>query len=326
MNGDDLTGSRTQVQQQVSGFVGRRILTIFDHPVLSNALKNPLTWILPALGLLAVFRIYPLLEAIRMSFTDESVIRPDEQYVGIDNYVSMFQSTAFWDMAWITLVFVIVSVVLQLVLGMILALAINYGVKNNLPGSIITRMSVLSAWVIPGIVIGILWKILLIETQYGIVNYPIYELTGQAFPFLSDSTMALGSTILANTWRGTAFSMILLFAGLRQVPQYLYDAAKIDGASTLQRFRYITLPQMKTVIFINLVLITIYTLNTFDMILALTGGGPGRATEVLALFMYFEGFSRYELGGAATVAVFMLAVNILMTVVYIYAFIDEEEF
>lgn len=293
---------------------------------LPALIEHPLTWLAPAFALLAVFRIYPLFEAIRLSFTNRSFLDPEYGYIGLDGYVSVLNSAAFWEMAGVTATFVFFSVTGQLVFGMILALAINHGVNEGLPGSIATRISVLSAWVIPGIVIGILWKIILIETRYGIVNYALFEVTGDIMPFLSQSSMALASTIVANTWRGTAFSMILLFAGLRQVPSYLYDAAKIDGASPVQRFIHITLPQMKTIIFINIVLITIYTLNTFDMILALTGGGPGRSTEVLALFMYFEGFSRYQLGGAATVAVLMLLINIVMTVVYLKFFLDEEEF
>lgn len=293
---------------------------------LPRLLEHPLTWLAPALILLGIFRIYPLFEAVRLSFTNRSFLEPEYSYIWLDGYISILNSSAFWEMVGVTGTFVFFSVTGQLVFGMILALAINHGVNEGLPGSIATRISVLSAWVIPGIVIGILWKIILIETRYGIANYAIFELTGSVMPFLSNSSMALASTIVANTWRGTAFSMILLFAGLRQVPSYLYDAAKIDGASPLQRFIYITLPQMKTIIFINIVLITIYTLNTFDMILALTGGGPGRATEVLALFMYFEGFSRYQLGGAATVAVLMLLINIVMTVVYLKFFLDEDEF
>lgn len=308
-----LTDIATEQQQTIR----QRLPTLIEHP---------LTWLAPAFVLLAVFRIYPLFEAVRLSFTNRSFLDPEYGYIGLDGYIAVLNSAAFWEMAGVTATFVAFSVAGQLVFGMILALAINHGVNEGLPGSIATRVSVLSAWVIPGIVIGILWKIILIETRYGIVNYALFEVTGDIMPFLSQSSMALASTIVANTWRGTAFSMILLFAGLRQVPSYLYDAAKIDGASPIQRFIYITLPQMKTIIFINIVLITIYTLNTFDMILALTGGGPGRATEVLALFMYFEGFSRYQLGGAATVAVLMLLLNIVMTIVYLKFFLDEEEF
>ncbi|WP_228546069.1 carbohydrate ABC transporter permease [Halegenticoccus tardaugens] len=287
---------------------------------------HPLSWIAPAALFLLVFRLYPLVEAVRMSFTDMSLIRPSYQYVGLDSYVSVLSSPAFWTMGRVTLLFVAASVVLQLAFGMVLALAIDYGVKEKLRGSVSTRVAVLSAWVIPGIVIGILWKIMLIETNYGVVNYLLLQAGLDVVSFLSDPQMALLSTIAANTWRGTAFSMIMLYAGLQQVPTHLYDAAKVDGARALQRFRYVTLPQIKPVVFINLVLITIYTLNTFDMIMSLTGGGPGNATEVLALFMYFEGFNRFNLGQAAAVAVLMLLVNVVMTAIYMRIFIEEEEF
>ncbi|WP_248906174.1 carbohydrate ABC transporter permease [Halocatena marina] len=288
--------------------------------------ETPLTWIAPAILFLLLFRLYPLFEAVRMSFTNMKLTELGAEYVGVESYMQILSSPSFWTMARITVIFVVASVVLQIVLGMILALAIDYGVREKLYGSVSTRVAVLSAWVIPGIVIGILWKIMLIEANYGVVNFMLLQLGFDVVSFLSDPQMALVSTITANTWRGTAFSMIMLYAGLQQVPTHLYDAARVDGARALQRFRYVTLPQIKSVVFINLVLITIYTLNTFDMIMSLTGGGPGHATEVLALFMYFEGFERFDIGQAAAVAVMMLVVNIVMTAIYMRLFIDEEEF
>jgi multiple sugar transport system permease protein len=300
------------------------LISVTDR--LEPVLNTPLTWIVPSVLFLLTFRLYPLLEAIRMSFTNMNLIQPTYRYVGFESFNQVVSSPSFWTMARVTVIFVAISVVLQIVLGMILALAINHGVQKHLYGSVSTRIAVLSAWVIPGIVIGILWKIMLIETNYGIVNYFLVESGFHVVSFLSDPQIALLSTIAANTWRGTAFSMIMLYAGLQQVPQHLYDAARVDGARALQRFRYVTLPHIKPVVFINLVLITIYTLNTFDMIMSLTGGGPGHATQVLALFMYDIGIQQFHLGQAAAVAVMMLAVNVVMTVIYMRLFINEEGF
>ena len=310
--------------KQFSERVHRLFIDVTDR--LEPIQNTPLTWIIPAVLFLLTFRLYPLLEAIRMSFTNMNLVQPTYQYVGFEAFNRVISTPSFWTMARVTVIFVAISVMLQIVLGMILALAIDHGVKKHLYGSVTTRVAVLSAWVIPGIVIGILWKIMLIETNYGIVNYFLVQSGFHVVSFLSDPQMALLSTIAANTWRGTAFSMIMLYAGLQQVPQHLYDAARVDGAGPLERFRYVTLPQIKPVVFINLVLITIYTLNTFDMIMSLTGGGPGHATEVLALFMYDEGFKQFNLGQAAAVAVMMLAVNVVMTVIYMRLFINEEEF
>ena len=303
---------------------GRQRLRTALSPLM-RVQEHPLTWLLPALAILLAFRLYPLVEVFRMSFTNMSLVEDSYQYVGISQYVDVLTAPGFWTMARVTVIFVAVSVVAQLVLGMILALAIDYGVKEHVYGSVSTRVAVLSAWVIPGIVIGIIWQLMMIETPYGVFNYFLTQLGFDVVSWLSDPQMALASVTTANTWRGTAFSMIMLYAGLKQVPQQLYAAAKIDGASAFQRFRYVTLPQMKPVIFINLVLITIYTLNTFDMILSLTGGGPGRATEVLALFMYFKGFQSFNLGEAAAIAVVMLVVNVVMTLVYMRFLIEEEE-
>jgi multiple sugar transport system permease protein len=124
------------------------------------------------------------------------------------------------------------------------------------------------------------------------------------------------SIIAANVWRGTAFSMILMYAGLQGIPDELYEAAKVDGASNVQSFWYITLPQLRPIIMINIILITIYTLNTFDMILPLTGGGPGRATEVLALRTYNVIFENFSLAGGSVLAMIMLAIALLLTLMY----------
>jgi multiple sugar transport system permease protein len=135
-------------------------------------------------------------------------------------------------------------------------------------------------------------------------------------PWLSTPSTALMSVVIANVWRGTAFSMILLYAGLQSVPEELYEAAEVDGARTLQSFWYITLPQLRPILMINIILITISTLNTFDMILPLTGGGPGQATEVLALRTYNVIFQNYSLAGGSVLAVVMLGIAMALTLIY----------
>jgi multiple sugar transport system permease protein len=289
-------------------------------------MENPVFWLAPAFAILFIFRLYPLVEVFRMSLTNMTLLGSETAFVGLESYVNVVTSAAFSTMLYATGVFVISGVILQLVFGMGLALALDYGRRNYLVGTSLTRVGVLMAWVIPGIVIGILWKLMLIGSDYGVINTLLLQLGLDAQAFLTDSTLALISAIVANTWRGTAFSMIMLYAGLQRVPAQLYRAAKVDGAGAIQRFRHVTIPQIKPVIFINIVLITIYTVNAFAMILSLTGGGPGRATEVLSLFMYFKAFEQFQLGEAAAVAVLMLLFNLVMTLIYLRLFIDEEEF
>jgi multiple sugar transport system permease protein len=168
---------------------------------------------------------------------------------------------------------------------------------------------VVSAWVIPGVMIGVLWKILLVENRAGIVNYWLAQVGLGPAPLLSSGTLALVSVIVANTWRGTAFSMLMQYAGLRRIPLELHEAADLEGLSGWQRLRWVILPAVAPVLLLNLLLITIYTLNTFDMILPLTGGGPARRTEVVSLYMYRSAFYDLDSGKAAAIAIVMLAIN-----------------
>jgi multiple sugar transport system permease protein len=174
-----------------------------------------------------------------------------------------------------------------------------------------------SAWVMPGVLAGVLWKILLIENRSGIVNYYLSLLNLGPVPLISSPLLALASVVVANVWRGCAFSMILLYAGLQRVPRELHEAADLEGASAWHRLRWLLVPQLAPVIALNLVLITIASFNTFDLIIPLTGGGPARRTEVISLFMYRLGFFDLEAGRAAAVAVVMLIVNLALAAVAI---------
>jgi len=297
----------------------RRLLARANDAV-RRVLDHPLPWLALALLALAVFQLYPMAEAILMSFTNESLIRPGFEFVGLEQYVRLAADPQFWGMIRVTAIYAFFSVVLHILLGLVLALAIDYGVRRGLRGHLTTRVSVLLAWIVPGIIIGLVWKVMLVESQFGAVNHFLGVLGIGPVPFRSDPTLALISTIVAGTWRGTAFTMIMIYGGLQRVPERLYEAARVDGAGRWDRFRHVTLPQLKPVLFITTVLVTIYALNTFDLIFALTGGGPGRATQVLALFMYQEAFQDYALGRGAAIAVIMLAANLLLTGLYLYAF------
>jgi multiple sugar transport system permease protein len=154
------------------------------------------------------------------------------------------------------------------------------------------------------------------EASYGLANLVLSTVGIGGVAWLSSPQNALISIIVANVWRGTAFSMILQYAGLQSIPDELYEAAEVDGANALQSFWHITIPQLKPILMINIILITISTLNTFDMILPLTGGGPGQATEVLALRTYNVIFQQYSLSGGAVLAVIMLAISLALTLAY----------
>jgi multiple sugar transport system permease protein len=228
----------------------------------------------------------------------------------------MFRSPYFANMLKVTAIFVCFSVVFQMLLGFLIALAVDQGAKRGMRTSIVTRTAVLSAWVIPGVIIGIIWSILYEQSAAGILNYVLGSI-GLSVPFLTDPQVALASVTITNIWRGTAFSMILLYAGLQTLPDDVMEAAKVDGANAWQRLTRVVLPLLAPILFIDLVVVSIETFNTFDMVLALTGGGPGRSTEVVALSIYNQIFQQFNLGQGAATAVLLLTINLIMTFVYI---------
>lgn len=284
-----------------------------------------LFWIAPILVMLFAFRVLPIFEAFRLSFTDASVVASGAEFVGFDTLSRVVFTRTFVGILRSTFVFVFACIILQLGLGMGLALLINGGLRRNVRGSLFVRGTVLLSWIVPGIVIGVIWSMILMEARYGLANYLLQMVGIQPIRFLSQATPAMISIVVANTWRGTAFSMIIQFAALQKIPEQLYEAAQIDGSSKLQEFLYVTLPSLRTMIFVNLVLITIATFNLFDFILPLTGGGPGRATEVLALNLYRRAFTQFDLAGASAVAVVLLLINVVITLVYYRLLATEED-
>ncbi len=277
--------------------------------------NRPTLWMAPLLAVVTLFYLYPAFEVLRYSVTNASLQRIDYVYT-LDTFIKVLSDPVLYEVLKTTAIFVIASVVLQLVLGLIIAVAVNRARKRRLPGMVFMRSVVLSAWVMPGVVIGIVWSIVLNEAPYGLANLVLAAFGFGNVPWLSTPSLALMSIIVANVWRGTAFSMILQYAGLQSIPDELYEAAKVDGASVLQNFWYITIPQLRPILMINVILITISTLNTFDMILPLTGGGPGQATEVLSLRTYNVIFQQYSLAGGAVLAVVMLFISMVLTLAY----------
>ncbi|HYZ03573.1 MAG TPA: sugar ABC transporter permease [Rubrobacter sp.] len=290
----------------------------------SEAVRDsPVPWLLPLAAVLGVTFLFPVFEIARLSFTDASLVGEDYFYT-LESYLDLFRSPYFANMLQATAVFVFASVFLQMFMGFLIALLVDQGAKRGMKTSIVTRTAVLSAWAIPGVIIGIIWSILYEQSAAGILNYVLSFVGFGEVPFLSDPQVALASVTLANVWRGTAFSMILLYAGLQTLPNDVMEAAKVDGANAWQRLTRVMLPLLAPMLFINLVIVSIETFNTFDMVLALTGGGPGRSTEIAALSVYNQIFEQFNLGQGAATAVLLVAVNLIMTFVYI-KFLERNE-
>jgi multiple sugar transport system permease protein len=278
--------------------------------------EQPIIWLLPLTLLLAVSYLFPAVDVVRFSFTDATLLNPDYEYT-LESFRMVTRNPDLTEILSATFIFVVSSVVLQLTLGLLVAMSLHRGVLRGLWGVSFLRIVILASWIVPGVASGIVWQLMFNEASYGFLNGVLRAFGIGAVPWLSDPDVAIWSAVLANVWRGTAFSMILLYAGLLVIPRSLYEAAEVDGANGLRQFRYITLPQLRPILLVNTILISIFTLNTFDLILPLTGGGPGRATEVLALYAYNTVFRNFDLSNGAVLAVMLLVISIVFTVFYI---------
>lgn len=275
---------------------------------------RPWPWLVPAVAVLAVFYAVPVLDVFRLAFSDATLIRPPTSWTA-DPLRALLSNPALREVLVTTFVFTIVNVVALQACGLAIALTLVRGEARGLRGMSAFRTLVLAAWVVPGIANGLIWQMLFDEAPYGTLN-SLFGFVGIGpVAWLSDPGMALVSAVIANLWQGTAFSMIVFYAARKGIDPVIYEVAALDGASPWRTFRSITLPLLRTAIAVNTVLVAVQTLNTFDSILALTGGGPGRATEVLALFTFNTVFYNLDLAGGSVLALLMFAVAMALAVV-----------
>ncbi|GAA4962885.1 multiple sugar transport system permease protein [Nonomuraea thailandensis] len=275
--------------------------------------RRVLRWLLPmapALALLALFLAGPILWSVYIAFTNETLTGSasvNSQFVGFDNFVRMFGDPNFVNSFLLTFVFVIGSAVIgQNTLGLIIAL-LQRG-RGRVTRSVVNGV-VIGAWVMPEIVAAACWFSFLAED--GTLN----TVLGISQEWLYTAPML--AIILANVWRGTAFSMLVYSAALSEVPPDLVEAAAVDGASPLRRLLHITLPLIRRSIMSNLMLITLQTLASFGLIYALTGGGPGTASQTTPLYMYEQAFRYFEIGYGSAIALVMLVIGALFSLVYL---------
>jgi multiple sugar transport system permease protein len=265
-----------------------------------------------------------VIDVARLAFGDATLLRPVERY-GLDGFASVLSNPALPGVLGATAVFTVASVVGIQAMGLAVALLVLRGERRGLFGMTLLRTLVLTAWVVPGIANGLVWQMLFSEAPFGAINSAL-RLAGLApVRWLSDPGNAMLSAVIANVWQGTAFAMIIFYAARRGIDHDLYAAAAVDGAGPGARFVFIPLPQLRPAMLVASVLVTIQTLNTFDVILSLTGGGPGRATEVLSLFTFNTVFYTFDLSGGSVLALLLVAIAMALTFIYIAALVRRGE-
>lgn len=280
--------------------------------------------LLPALGLVALFFIGPALWAMYASFTNMALVGADAanpRFVGMANFQQLFRDPDFFTVLRNSVTFVVGSAVIgQFVLGLLLALLLDHAEHRGFKGGNLVYATVLLAWVDPTLIAGFLWAAMF-DFYYGTLNTALKAIGLPPQQWLADNAML--AVIIANTWRGTAFTMLIFISGLKTIPSEIYEAARVDGANAWRRFWDHTLPNLKYIALLALLNITIATLGAFILILGLTGGGPGIKTEVISLYAYHAAFQARQIGYGSAIAMVMLAINFLFAGIYLRVFRTE---
>ena len=275
-----------------------------------------LLFILPALLWVVAFTIYPFFYSIFISLTDMSLMRPDgTQFVWLENYKQLLQNKDFVQSVQKSLIFTSWVVLFQFLFGFLLALLM----ANKRRLAQVVRMSVMLPWVLPPIALALIWAWVLKAGNMGLVNSVLINFGVQPVQWFG-TQYAMFSVILVPVWTGVPLSFMLEMASLQKIPEELHEAAAVDGANPLQRLFYVILPLMKDTFRINLIMITIATIGYFDIIYAITQGGPRGRTEVLPMLMYNVAFKSHSMGKGSAIAVVMLVMSTVYTLAYLMIF------
>jgi multiple sugar transport system permease protein len=285
---------------------------------------GPYLFLLPAMLFLLVFLLYPVCTMVLFSFEGVNIgtlLSGDIPFVGLDNYHTILTDPTFRSSIGVSLVFTVACLVFPFAIGFLLAMLFS----KRIPLVGVMRGSVMIAWMLPIVVSGTIFKWML-QSDSGIINYALLSIGVIHSPlrWLSDPGIALWGVIIANIWIGIPFNMSLLLAGLQGISATLYEAAIVDGANAFNRFLYITLPLMRSTSLTVLMLGFIYTLNVFDLIFVMTGGGPVNATQVMPLYAYNIAFTQFDLGSGSAVASLMFLLLLVVSMAYLFLIRREE--
>jgi multiple sugar transport system permease protein len=281
-------------------------------------------FVAPALLYITLTTIYPILSNLRMSLYDVTVttfLSNNAPFIGLDNYRKVLSDPAFQHALRLSLLFTGGSLLVQFTVGFALALLFS----RPFPGNGLLRSLLLLGWMLPIVVSGSIFRWML-DGSFGIINVVLQDLgllDGPRF-WLTEPRFALLGTIFANIWVGIPFNMVLLLPGLQSIPPTLYEAASIDGATSWQSFRHLTLPLMRPVALSVLLLGIIYTFKVFDVVYIMTRGGPVDATTVLPIYVYNLAFQFFRFGEASATAILLLLVLTVVAIGYLWLSRREE--
>jgi len=269
-------------------------------------------FILPSVITLTLLVTYPLLYGVYISFFDTNLLNQWD-FVRFSHYIDIFRNLEFINRIVLTLKFTVLTVGGHFIIGLGLAMLLN----RKLPGQTFFRAILILPWLLPEVVVGLLWK-WLYNPMYGLLNHYLiqFNLIPEPFSWLSNVSVAFWAVVIVCIWKGFPMLMLMVLAGLQTISEDLYEASKIDGCTGIQSFRYITLPSLLPVILVSLILDTVWWFKHFTMIWLLTQGGPANETNIVSIDIYKSAFEYFEFGKAAAMAVIVLLVCSLIGYVY----------
>jgi multiple sugar transport system permease protein len=264
----------------------------------------------PWIIIFAIFTLYSVSFSFYLSFHEWNILEPDKPFVGLDNYIRLFQDERFYQALWNTILFTGIGVPLGLVAGLLVALLLNTKVN----GQGLYRTLYYIPVITPLVVSAVIWK-WIYQGDYGLLNYYLLRLgiIKEKLLWLADPDLAMPALILMGVWGGVGGTMVLYLAGLQSIPEELYDAARVDGANGLQKLLYITVPLLAPTTFFILITSIIGSFQSFAHIYIMTGGGPLRRTTVIGYYLYEKGFRHFEMGYASAMAYELFAIIFIFT-------------
>ena len=276
-------------------------------------------WILlaPALIYLGLFLGYPLFRGFQLSFTETNTLNPRlNTYIGLKNYDEILHSSGFFSTLSVTVRYAVASVIGALMLGLGAALLMN----RSMRGKVFVRTMVTLPWASPPIAVALIFT-WMFNPQYGIINAGLHKLNliGKEQHWLDNPSLALPTLVVVTIWMTFPLTSLILLAALQSVPKDLYDAAKVDGATSFKLFRYVTIPLIRPTMYVMMLLLSIWALRRFDVIWVLTQGGPVDKTSTLVVRLYRESFQYGNLGYGAAIGTIGFVLSVSCTVVYFLA-------
>jgi multiple sugar transport system permease protein len=272
-------------------------------------------WVLiaPALGILLALNLFPIVYALYISVHYWMLARPQPpRFAGLSNYKDLFFDEQFRNAVLVSLKFIGLAVGIELLLGLGLAFVFNVRLRGI---ATLRKLTLLPSLVMP-LVVGLVW-FYMFDENFGLVNWIWVKLGGARVPFLTQGTLALLSIVATDVWQWTPFVMLVFFAALQALPEYVYEAARMDGLSGGQIFFRVTLPLLKPAILIVLIIRAVDALRSLELVFMMTKGGPAGDTEVLPWYLYTTGFLSLDLGYAAAMAVLMLALVTVLSQLFV---------